>query len=358
MRRLRTISSRRLRALAGAVAALAISGGIAQAALGGDPAAPPPKPLAQALHDAADAPRVAGVRARVTFTNALIPGGSLPGGGVSPLAAGASGRVWIGGDGQARLELQSTRRRRADRDRRGLLPRLRRRLEAGLRGHAPGRADHSGDDHGDVSLADVRQRSRPPRAGVDPVRRAARHHRRPARATPCGSRPRTTAGCSAPPSWPGTPRAGSRCAPPCTRRATATRCSSSRRPTSPTATSPSSDLRVQAPAGTRVTEIDPPVESGGQAGRHARPRRRRGRRPAPVRARRARLAGRADAHRRAPDPAGRRAGRGQRLRQRARLGRSSSSARPATPTRSRAGCRRSTSTARRAPSSPRRSGRS
>ena len=56
MRRLRTISSRRLRALAGAVAALAISGGIAQAALAGDPAAPPPKPLDQALHDAADAP--------------------------------------------------------------------------------------------------------------------------------------------------------------------------------------------------------------------------------------------------------------------------------------------------------------
>ena len=29
---------------------------------------------------------------------------------------------------------------------------------------------------------------------------------------------------------------------------------------------PASDLRVQAPAGTRVTEIDPPVEGGGQAG--------------------------------------------------------------------------------------------
>ena len=199
MRRLRTISSRRLRALAGAVAALAISGGIAQAALGGDPAAPPPKPLDQALHDAADAPRVAGVRARVTFTNALIPAGSLPGGGVSPLAAGASGRVWIGGDGQARLELQSTAgdaQIAIDEDSFSVYDAASKQV---FKGTLPG-GRHTGADRGDVSLADVR-------GGLDRLAQAwtlsgARPGTTGGRPSyTVGSRRRTTPSCRPAPGW-------------------------------------------------------------------------------------------------------------------------------------------------------------
>ncbi len=52
--------------------------------------------------------------ARIQFTNHLIEGASLASGGgeasqltSSPLLSGASGRLWIGSDGRARLELQS-----------------------------------------------------------------------------------------------------------------------------------------------------------------------------------------------------------------------------------------------------------
>jgi outer membrane lipoprotein-sorting protein len=106
MRRLRTSSTRRLATIAAAVLALAITGGIAQAALNGDPK-PDPKPLDRAVADALNAPAVEGVSARVTFTNGLLPSGSLPGGAASPLAAGADGRVWVARDGRFRLELQS-----------------------------------------------------------------------------------------------------------------------------------------------------------------------------------------------------------------------------------------------------------
>ncbi|HUB72884.1 MAG TPA: hypothetical protein VL979_02455 [Solirubrobacteraceae bacterium] len=76
---------------------------------------PPPKPLAQAVHDAlagAHAHPVQGVSASVTWTDHLLEGANLAGGGQGgaiasgPLAAGASGRLWIG-DGKLRLELQS-----------------------------------------------------------------------------------------------------------------------------------------------------------------------------------------------------------------------------------------------------------
>jgi len=107
MRRLRTLTTRRLYGVVAAVAALAITGGIAQAALSGSATAPAPKPLDRAVLDALRAPDVAGVSARVTFTNGLLPGGSMPDGGASPLAAGAEGRLWLAGDGRFRLELQS-----------------------------------------------------------------------------------------------------------------------------------------------------------------------------------------------------------------------------------------------------------
>src|SRR5918994_779196 len=106
MRRLRTTSPERLVAVVAALIALALSGAFAQAAISGSDDKPEPKPLDRALHDAITAPPVDGVSARVTFTNGLLPSGSLPEGAASPLA-GAEGRLWLAGDGRARIELQS-----------------------------------------------------------------------------------------------------------------------------------------------------------------------------------------------------------------------------------------------------------
>ena len=105
MRRLRTLSTRRLWAILAAVAALAAGGGIAQAALGGA-SKPAPKPLDRAVLDALRAPAVPGITARIRFTDGLLPSGSLQGRS-SPLLAGASGRLWLTADGRARVELQS-----------------------------------------------------------------------------------------------------------------------------------------------------------------------------------------------------------------------------------------------------------
>jgi outer membrane lipoprotein-sorting protein len=107
MRRLRTTSTQRLLTIVAAVVALALTGAFAQAAISGSDPKPEPKPLDRAVHDAVTAPPVEGVSARITFTNGLLPSGSLPNGGGSPLAAGAEGRLWLAGAGRARLELQS-----------------------------------------------------------------------------------------------------------------------------------------------------------------------------------------------------------------------------------------------------------
>ncbi len=106
MKRLRTASTRHLIALAVGLVVLIAGVGIAQGALQST-TPPPPKPLDAAVHDALNAPTVAGLTARVTFTNHLIPSGTLPEGSTSPLLTGASGRVWITGDGRFRIELQS-----------------------------------------------------------------------------------------------------------------------------------------------------------------------------------------------------------------------------------------------------------
>ena len=106
MRYLRTTSTSRLLTILAATVALVLSAGFAQAALNSDPK-PDPKPLDRAILDAVNAPPVEGVSARITFTNGLLPSGSLPHGAVSPLAAGAEGRLWLAGDGRMRLELQS-----------------------------------------------------------------------------------------------------------------------------------------------------------------------------------------------------------------------------------------------------------
>jgi outer membrane lipoprotein-sorting protein len=85
-------------------------------ALGSGPT-PPPKPLAQAVHDAlsgASQESIQGASADVTLTDHLLEGANLTTGGQgggeltsNPLVTGASGRLWISGDGRVRLELQS-----------------------------------------------------------------------------------------------------------------------------------------------------------------------------------------------------------------------------------------------------------
>jgi outer membrane lipoprotein-sorting protein len=79
--------------------------GIAQAVGGATP--PPAKPLAQAIYDAARAPAVDGITARIEFKNNLLPSGTLPQSTASPVLTGASGRLWLTNDGRLRLELQS-----------------------------------------------------------------------------------------------------------------------------------------------------------------------------------------------------------------------------------------------------------
>jgi outer membrane lipoprotein-sorting protein len=103
---LRHISTRRLLALlAATVAVLAGSAAAIALAAGGSGPTPAPKPLAQAVHDALAAPAVAGVTARISFTNHLIDAASLQ--GSDPLLTGAKGRLWATGD-QLRLELQAS----------------------------------------------------------------------------------------------------------------------------------------------------------------------------------------------------------------------------------------------------------
>lgn len=110
---LRRLPLSRLLLLCGLVVGVGISATALALAVSTGPT-PPPKPLAEAVHDALSAPKISGVSARIQFTNHLLEGANLASGGgeagqlaSSPLLAGASGRLWIGSDGRARLELQS-----------------------------------------------------------------------------------------------------------------------------------------------------------------------------------------------------------------------------------------------------------
>jgi hypothetical protein len=105
MRRLRNLPRRRVYAVIAAVAALAVTGGIAQAALQGSDPKPPPKSLGSAVLDALRAPKPEGITARIHFTNNLLPAGTLPAGATSPLASGADGRLWMSQDGRFRIDL-------------------------------------------------------------------------------------------------------------------------------------------------------------------------------------------------------------------------------------------------------------
>jgi outer membrane lipoprotein-sorting protein len=102
---LRTLPTGRLIALLVAIAAIAAGGtAIAVGAVGRGPV-PPAKPLPRTVHDALASPPVAGITAKITFTNKLIDSSSLEGGG--PILKGATGRLWVGEGHKLRLELQS-----------------------------------------------------------------------------------------------------------------------------------------------------------------------------------------------------------------------------------------------------------
>lgn len=104
---LRRLSTRSLIVLVVAVAALAGGGAAIAVAAGGGGNTPAPKPLDQAIRDALASPSPDGVTARVVFTNKLFPSGALLGQVGSALISGASGRLWVTGDGNGRIELQS-----------------------------------------------------------------------------------------------------------------------------------------------------------------------------------------------------------------------------------------------------------
>jgi outer membrane lipoprotein-sorting protein len=103
MNLLRRLSTPKLIALTILPIAAVLATGIALASSSSGPK-PPPRPLASALNAALHSKPVAGFSARITFTNHLFPSGTIAG---SPLLSGASGRLWLAGDGRFRLELQS-----------------------------------------------------------------------------------------------------------------------------------------------------------------------------------------------------------------------------------------------------------
>jgi hypothetical protein len=104
----RTLPTKRLLLLIGAVAAIvAVGAAIGVAAIRDAGTPPPPKPLADAMHDALTGPNPDGITAQVKFSNNLFPSGSLLGNVASALLTGASGRLWVTNDGRGRIELQS-----------------------------------------------------------------------------------------------------------------------------------------------------------------------------------------------------------------------------------------------------------
>ncbi len=103
MWRLRARHALRGPLLAGLLLLVAASG---VAAATGAISLPRPKALPQALLDAANAPKVDGVSARISFTNGLIDSSGVARGS-DPVIAGATGRLWASANGDVRLELQS-----------------------------------------------------------------------------------------------------------------------------------------------------------------------------------------------------------------------------------------------------------
>jgi len=98
------------RGLAALIAVLLAVGLLAAAlvvsAFGGSGTTPP---LDQAIEAALAAPPPAGITAQVSVSDHVFDASSLgPAGGlVAPLLSGASGELWVGSDGEARLDLQT-----------------------------------------------------------------------------------------------------------------------------------------------------------------------------------------------------------------------------------------------------------
>lgn len=114
---LRRLPLSRLLFLCGLVVVLGVSLTALAFALGSGPV-PAPKPLPDAIHDALVEARgqpIEGVSAQIQWSNHLLEGANLAGGGggesgeltSSPLMSGASGRLWISKTGDVRIELQS-----------------------------------------------------------------------------------------------------------------------------------------------------------------------------------------------------------------------------------------------------------
>jgi hypothetical protein len=101
---LRRLSTARLLALCAAVVMVGLATVAVAGAVSADPQPPPAKPLAEAIHDAAAAPPVEGVTARIELTNNLVEANGFH--GISPLVAGGEGRLWWSQDGRLRIELQ------------------------------------------------------------------------------------------------------------------------------------------------------------------------------------------------------------------------------------------------------------
>jgi outer membrane lipoprotein-sorting protein len=101
-------STRKLSVLAAVVALLAVTAGIAQATRDDGGPKPPARPLATAVMSAVQqVGELDGVSADVTFTNNLIPPGTLPAGARTPLTSGAGGKLWLAAGGRFRLALRS-----------------------------------------------------------------------------------------------------------------------------------------------------------------------------------------------------------------------------------------------------------
>jgi outer membrane lipoprotein-sorting protein len=107
MKFLRTSSTGRLLAtIVGMVVVIAAGAAIAVASTGSGPV-PPNQPLAQAIHQGLSASKVQGITADISFTNNLIDSSDFTGDNKDPILQGASGRLWVSGDHQVRIELQS-----------------------------------------------------------------------------------------------------------------------------------------------------------------------------------------------------------------------------------------------------------
>ena len=269
MRRLRTLSTRRLYGVLAVVARWRPPPGSPRPRS----AAPPPRPIRSRstapCYDALRAPDVDGVSARVTFTNGLLPGGSIPSGSGSPRSLQGAGGPPVG---RRRRPLPARaavrRRRRPDRRRRqapdALRPRLQDRVHAPEPRRGQARAEHEPSLARRAAAGSTASRSRGRSPAPEPGTTAGRpSYTRPDR--PEGRRRaarRRRAGLGRGPGRAAA-RRDLRAGP---RRAGA-RADGDRRLVRP-------DRRLDAvgpaPAGTQVVEIDPPAADA--AGRPTRVR--------------------------------------------------------------------------------------